>query len=613
MSTYSNVERTPLYFGDPHHSLFGWYHAPKNNAQSLVMVICPPIGYEYVHSHRSLRHLADHFAQAGISSLRFDYHGTGDSAGMDEDPDRISAWLASIKSAINQARSLSGCERVGLLGFRMGATFAAMIAAETKLACLVMWAPCLRGRGFTREMKALRMTGRHETLSRDSHENIIEGGGFVLTQQTVDELATIDMRKVIPKRTDVMVLMRDDLTDTSQKLDQWVEQGLDVEYRTFSGYADMVAEPHYTKVPFDAIEKIINWVTSSVQLQTDSQKTRLTINSDLDQFVSQHRLAIVHPSDYEIAKIGGSATEIEESILHFGKGNRLFGILSKPSSDEWKTRPTVILANAGAVHHVGPNRLYVLLTRNLSRSGFRCLRMDLPGLGDSFIELLDKENDSYVASASQDIAAAINALRVEAKRFVVMGLCSGAHAAFHVALDLKSQPIEECFLINPLTFYWKEGMSLSAPPNVDNRWHYYKHTMRNKQRWIKFLRGQANTRAILNTVKEKAIKTALNTMFNVLELLKLGSRPGDNLNRDIKDACSDGRRLSFVFSSQDPGFDILMSNAKSAVRKCINRKLIDIQFIEGADHTFTTRVHRIELTKKLISHFASNYNESYKK
>jgi pimeloyl-ACP methyl ester carboxylesterase len=461
-------------------------------------------------------------------------------------------------------------------------------------------------------MKALRMTGKHEAPVSDSRETIIEGGGFVLTQQTIDALATIDLRKVMPKSTRNLVLMRDDLAANSQKLDQWAEQDLDLEYRSFSGYADIVAEPHYTKVPFDAIEQIVDWVASGIQVNTAAQKNTLTNTGDLDQAVVRRRQTIVSPSEYEIENIDGKMIDIEESIFHFGEDNRLFGILSKPLTDAWKTQPTVILANAGAVHHVGPNRLYVLLTRNLSRLGLRCLRMDLPGLGDSFIENFAGENDSYVASASEDIDDAINALREDAHSFVVMGLCSGAHAAFHVALDLKARPIVECFLINPLTFYWKEGMSLSAPPNVDNRWHYYKHTMRNKQRWIKFLRGQANTKAILNTIKEKAIKSALSAMYNVLESLNLASRPGDNLNRDVKDACSGGKKLSFVFSSQDPGFDILMSNAKNAVKKCIKRKSINIAFIEGADHTFTTRAHRIELTNKLIGHFLSKYQGTSK-
>ncbi len=44
-------------------------------------MLCAPIGSEYTRSHRSLRHLADRFARAGIPAVRFDYHGTGNSPG----------------------------------------------------------------------------------------------------------------------------------------------------------------------------------------------------------------------------------------------------------------------------------------------------------------------------------------------------------------------------------------------------------------------------------------------------------------------------------------------------------------------------------------------------
>ena len=92
------VLRTPLYFGPDSDSLFGWYHQPKIATQSPTgLLICPPIGHEYVHSHRSLRHLADHLATAGFPTFRFDYHGSGDSGGLNQDPDRVGARRAESR------------------------------------------------------------------------------------------------------------------------------------------------------------------------------------------------------------------------------------------------------------------------------------------------------------------------------------------------------------------------------------------------------------------------------------------------------------------------------------------------------------------------------------
>ena len=84
------ISRKPGYFASQGADLFRWLHvahgAPPADA---VAVICPPVASEYTRSHRTLRHLCDRLAAAGIPALRFDYHGTGDSPGSDLDPDRL--------------------------------------------------------------------------------------------------------------------------------------------------------------------------------------------------------------------------------------------------------------------------------------------------------------------------------------------------------------------------------------------------------------------------------------------------------------------------------------------------------------------------------------------
>jgi dienelactone hydrolase len=591
-----NIERTPLYFGEQGRSLFGWYHTPKNQQTKLAMVVCPPIGHEYVHSHRTLRHLADELARAGIACLRFDYHGIGDSTGVDEDPSRVSSWLENIRQALFQVKILSGCDEVGLVGFRIGATLAALISENNYLACLVLWAPCIRGRNYIREMKALRMSGATAPQANDNTNSNIETAGFILTEQTVKELSTIDLHKIIPNTNKILVVMRDDLAEASQRLDQWTDHDIDLNYQKFSGYSDIVAEPHDTKVPFDTIKEITNWISTSSSIGNNNEKSGA---------VPEPNSSISVPlTDYEQQHFGYKLTDIRESIYTFGKNNHLFGILCEPLINDWKNRPTLILTNAGAVHHIGPNRLYVLLTRNIARAGFRCLRMDLSGLGDSFIEDISKENDSYISSATKEIEDAINSLRLDGSSFVVMGLCSGAHTAFHVALDLISQPIDECILINPLTFYWNKSMSLSTTPSLDIRWHYYKNTMQQKDRWMKLIQGRANIKAIVKTIVDLATKRVHGLMIN----LGLTQPTTDNLNYDIKQICLTGRELSFIFSSTDPGYEILMSNAKSAVRRFSKKELINIQYIQNADHTFTTDKHRLELTNKLINHLVKRYS-----
>ena len=113
-------------------------------------MLCHPWGSEYIYAHRSVRHLALALCAAGFHTLRFDYFGTGDSAGESGDGD-IPGWETDIESAMEELRDISGIPRVTLIGLRLGGTLAAQVAARrsAEVGELVMWTPILSGGTFT--------------------------------------------------------------------------------------------------------------------------------------------------------------------------------------------------------------------------------------------------------------------------------------------------------------------------------------------------------------------------------------------------------------------------------------------------------------------------------
>ena len=66
----------PVVFGNR----FGWLHAGSG---TRGVVLCNTYGHEYVWTYSGMRHLADALSARGMWVLRFDYRGTGDSAGAD--------------------------------------------------------------------------------------------------------------------------------------------------------------------------------------------------------------------------------------------------------------------------------------------------------------------------------------------------------------------------------------------------------------------------------------------------------------------------------------------------------------------------------------------------
>ncbi len=119
-----------FWFGSVERPLFGWYHAPAQHTARGSAVLCNAFGHEGMVAHRTHRRLALRLACEGFAVLRFDYDGTGDSAGSDYDPGRIEAWLSSIQRAIQEVVTLSGASQVALIGTRLGALLAGIHAAR---------------------------------------------------------------------------------------------------------------------------------------------------------------------------------------------------------------------------------------------------------------------------------------------------------------------------------------------------------------------------------------------------------------------------------------------------------------------------------------------------
>lgn len=135
-------------------SLFGLYHAVAGRARAAV-VLCPPLGQNMIRSHRVYRQLADALAQQGIAALRFDYFGTGDSAGASEETD----WTRCVADAVTAAaelRARSGCSRLIGFGARLGGAIALEAASVARLSELLLWDPVLDGHAYVTGLDAMQ-------------------------------------------------------------------------------------------------------------------------------------------------------------------------------------------------------------------------------------------------------------------------------------------------------------------------------------------------------------------------------------------------------------------------------------------------------------------------
>jgi len=564
-------------------ALFGWYHSIDDAAaKDCAVVICSPLGHEYTHSHRSLRHLADRLARAGLPALRFDFRGVGDSPGDDFDSRRLRGWLDDIHAAIAKVRQLSGRSRVCLLGVRLGATLAALAAGETGVDHLILWSPCVSGRRYLREMKAIaRASG-----SDSSNSSMLESAGFMLSEETQAELQQVDLlQQTFQVRRKVLVIDRDDL-DTDMALPEKFQfEGIGVDHLKLPGYEGMFAEPQFTEVPHIAIEAITQWLGAQTP----------------DPFANFTPPPASTPIRLEQPDGDGRSTTITEQPCRFGEHEQLFGIVSHRGEEPAADKPVIVMLNSGSVHHVGPNRLYVLLSRALSARGFTCLRMDLEGLGDSVSRRGERENHPYQTTALADADSAMTFLRArfQCRRFILLGLCSGAHTAFHAGLELEQHQLDDLILLNPLTFHWQEGMSLATTQHFQDV-AYYRRSARSAKSWLKLLQGKVNLLYIARVALSQ-LGIALKARGAALAEILL-RRPSTPLAADLARLWRRGRPLSLFIAGRDPGYDILLANAKHMARKSMREQKIHLQFIEDADHTFSKYDRRMALIEKLVRH-----------
>lgn len=244
---------------------------------------------------------------------------------------------------------------------------------------------------------------------------------------------------------------------------------------------------------------------------------------------------------------------MHEHAARFGRTNHLLGILGKPSSGACTTG--VIVLNAGLVHHIGPFRLHVLLTRRLNACGFPTLRFDLSTLGDSGAS---DEAQSREQQVQSDTADAMALLRDKAgcNRFVLIGLCSGAQNA-HLVAQTNEAVAGAVFLDGYA--YRSTGFKLR---------HYLPRLM-NPMRVLRYLVRRAQT-----------TDTSAGASFRV------EFPPQDRVRDELADMLRRGLKLCFIYSGGATWF-----NHRRQFAECYGRALaahpgVSVMFLKQVDHTY---------------------------
>ncbi|HVZ74049.1 MAG TPA: hypothetical protein VHJ20_16835 [Polyangia bacterium] len=558
----------PFFFGPPERPLFGWLHRSAAPAASLGLVICAPFGYEEICAHRSLAAFADAAAEAGFPAIRFDADGTGNAAGEPTDPGRLAAWVASAGHAADTLRAATGVERVVFLGVRLGVITAALAAARDDVAGLVAIAPVVNAKAHLRELRALQMSGTPRPPPPDVavDPTVQPVLGFPITAETKASLETIDLAKrEKPPAPAVLILDRDDLPTTTAWPEHLAAQGVAVERQVLPGFVEMTLGAEFAVPPRAMIDATVTWLRARVA----SAATRATTPPAL-----AHEARVTPEVVERIVRVGG-----------VDSGPGMFGVLATPAHAPPRRRGLLLL-NAGAVHHVGPNRLHVTLARRWAARGHAVLRLDVSGIGDSPARAGHGENVVYGASAVQDVDDAQAFLRREPGVAEVhgLGICSGGYHAFKAAV--AGVRLDGVVSINPLTFFFKaEVPKEERAHQVSSETSRYFRRLRDVEAWKKLFRGDVKVGAFARTLMRRAEHLAGDRARGVARVF--GVSVGDDLGAELQTIARHKVALRFLFAAGDPGEELLAAGGGPTVGELQKRGALSVDVIAGPDHTFT--------------------------
>lgn len=285
---------------------------------------------------------------------------------------------------------------------------------------------------------------------------------------------------------------------------------------------------------------------------------------------------------------------MRESAVILGQSNRLVGVVADPAPGPGEASATgFVFLNAGLVHHVGPNRIYVTAARQLATSGFVALRFDFSGVGDSPARAdhlpFDKSAVVEVREATQWLAA-----ERPVNRFVLVGLCSGATFALQAACE--DPTVAGVVLIN------FRGVGQAAHSFVKQR-AGAKYSLRvslfNPRSWAKALTGRANYRHIVRSIA-----------FAVGDLCSRRGRRTPEAEADrqrLITLLERGTRVLVVYSPGDPGWDYFLMAFGDWRKAAGTSAALELETIPRADHTFTSPESQRQLHGRIVV-WASRFN-----
>lgn len=220
---------------------------------SRAVLIVPPFAEEMNKSRRMSALLARRLAADGVATLLLDLYGTGDSAGDFGDA-RWGIWHADVATAYDWLRA-RGCERISLLGIRLGALLALDVLRQAALTVerVVLWQPVVSGEVMLSQFLRIRVaaammaTDQAKQTTQELHRALhagqaVEVAGYELAPDLARAIDPLRLEQLPDHRTPPIAWLEvvadnvNALSPASRRvIEAWRARGLDVRGEAVAG------------------------------------------------------------------------------------------------------------------------------------------------------------------------------------------------------------------------------------------------------------------------------------------------------------------------------------------------------------------------------------------
>jgi alpha/beta superfamily hydrolase len=419
-----------------------------------------------------------------------------------------------------------------------------------------------------------------------SDPDVLEAGGFSLSAATLQSLKQLDLQTAAPPPVrSLLILDNDKLPAAKRWAESLSESGIALEYQSMPGLIEMaMTAPQFATVPRAMIDAVTRWLrgiaAAAPGAPSPSDAGAVAAAGDLESSTSSLSFA----DDGEPRQ-----ASISERPIFISGGTTLFGIVTKPRSDEKRCR-AVVLLNPGADSHIGASRMYVSLARQWARRGYFVLRLDLAGIGDSATRAGNADDEVFPDEAIDDIRRAIDFIRARYSiaDMTLAGLCSGAYHALRAAAEGVN--VSRILMVNPQNYFWKKGMTLDQVQLVEALHNpgLYRQRVLSLRAWRRLFLGQVNVARIGVIYLQRLRLGAESVLRDAARRIHV--RLPHDLGRELEKIVDNGIRMTFLFARGEPGIDLLKAQAGSTVTRLGDR--CRVRIVGSGDHIFSRREPR---------------------